>query len=138
MKKTEPRDAADSIGDITHILKTISTDMMRLLLVEARLFGHTALTMIVLSLVIAVLLVGGWLFTAVALVVALSSLQVFSLMSALLTVALAHLVLAAMVFWWLRRITRDLTFRESRASVNVLLGHARSLIDAAERGPREK
>lgn len=48
----------------------------------------------------------------------------FSLTGALLMVALAHLVLAALAFWRLRHITRDLKFRESRASVNSLLTHA--------------
>jgi hypothetical protein len=133
MKEADPYQNAaaenDGIGNIARILRTLSADMVRVVAVEARLFGHTALTMVVLCLVIALLLVGGWLFAAAALVMALASLQAFNLAGALLTVALAHLVLAALAFWRLRYITRDLTFRESRASVNSVLTHARSLVD---------
>lgn len=125
----DPPGESDGIGDIARILRTLSADMVRIVMVEARLFGYTALTMVVLSLVIALLLVGGWLFAAAALVVALASLQAFSLTGALLTVTLVHLLLAALAFWWLRHIARDLTFRESRASVNSVLTHARSLVD---------
>ncbi len=124
--------------DITRILKAISADMVRLAVVEARLFGHTVLAMIGLTVVIALLLVGGWLFTGVALVMVLASLEAFSLTGALLTVALAHLVLAGLAFWRLRHITRDLTFRESRAGVNSLLAHARSRVDTAGEAPQEK
>lgn len=141
MKETDsPEDMAgesDGIRDLTRILKTMSTDMVRLVVVEARLFGHTVLAMIGLTVVIALLLGGGWLFAGAALVVVLASLQAFSLTGALLTVALAHLVLAGLAFWRLRHVTRDLTFRESRTSVDSLLTHARSLVDAGGR-PQEK
>lgn len=103
--------ASDDIHDITHNLKTLSADMARLVLVEARLFGHTVLAMLGLTLVVALLLVSSWLFIGAALVVALASLPFFNLMGALLTVALAHLVLATLTLWRLRHITRDLTFR---------------------------
>jgi uncharacterized membrane protein YqjE len=129
---------SEDIRDITHTLKALAADMLRLVAVEARLFGHTVLAMLGLTLVVALLLASSWLFIGAALVVALASLQAFSLTGALLTVALAHLVLAALAFWRLRYITRDLTFRESRASVNSLLNHARSQADAAEQRPEEK
>ena len=45
-------------------------------------------------------------------------------------VALAHLISALLVFWRLRFITRDLTFRESRASVDALVSHARLVVEA--------
>lgn len=141
-EETDPsRDAAggsDDTRDIVSILKTMSADMVRLVVVEARLFGHTALTMIGLTVVMAMLLVSSWLFIGTALAMALASLQDFNLTGALLMVALAHLVLAALAFWRLRHITRDLKFRESRASVNSLVTHARSLIDDEDRPPEEK
>ncbi|ALP53576.1 hypothetical protein Tel_10765 [Candidatus Tenderia electrophaga] len=142
MKEEDPfqgeAGGSDNIRDITRLLKAMSADMIRLVLVEARLFGHTALAMIGLTVVIALLLVGSWLFIGAALVMALASLQPFSLTGALLTVALAHLVLAALAFWRLRYITRGLTFRESRASVNSLLVHARSLVEAAGQRTEDK
>lgn len=143
MKEVDPiqntAGGSDGIRDITRILKSMSADMVRLVVVEARLFGHTALAMLGLTVVVALLLVSCWLFIAAALAVALASLQAFSLTGALLTVALAHLVLAALAIWRLRYITRDLTFRESRASVNNLLSHARSsLVDVTEQQPEEE
>lgn len=130
--------STDAIRDISHLLKTISADMLRVVGLEARLFGHTVLAMIGLTVVIALLLVAGWLFAGAAVVMALAGLQVFSLAGALLTVALGHLALAALAFWRLRYITRDLTFRESRASVNSLLTHARSTVGPAEQAPQEQ
>lgn len=129
---------SNDILGIAHILKNMSADIVHLVMVEARLCGHTALAMIGLTLVIALLLVGGWLFTGAALVVSLTSLQTFSLPGAMLTVALVHLLFAALAFWRLRYIRRDLTFRESRASVNNLLNNVQSLIDTAGQGPQEK
>ncbi|QEW07523.1 phage holin family protein [Nitrincola iocasae] len=122
----------DNIEDITSIFRTLSADMLHLVVVETKLFGHTLLAMIGLSLVIALLVIGGWLFTGAAVAMALVSLQAFSLTSALLTVALINLVLATLTFWRLRYITRDLTFRQSRASVNSLITHARTVVDTAE------
>lgn len=142
MKETDPiqdtEGKSDGILNIASILKTMSADMVRLVVVETQLCGHTALAMIGLTVVIALLLVAGWLFTGAALVVALTSLQVFNLIGAMLMVALAHLVFAALAFWRLRYIKRDLTFRESRASINNLLSNAQSLVDAAGHGSREK
>lgn len=142
MKEAETlQDAANASGDIrdiTQILKAMAADIVRLVGVEARLFGHTVLAMIGLAAVMALLLVSSWLFIGAALAVALASLQAFSLTGALLTVALTQLVLAALIFWRLRHITRDLTFRQSRASVNSLLSHARPPADAAGAAPQEK
>ncbi|MFN2349827.1 MAG: phage holin family protein [Thioalkalivibrio sp.] len=134
----DPDGASDGIRDIMRTLKSMSADMVRLVVVETRLFGHTVLAMIGLTVVIALLLVGVWLFAGAALVMALASLQAFNLTGALLTVALGHLVLAGLAFWRLRHITRDLTFRESRASVNSLLNHARSQVDETGQPPQEQ
>jgi len=116
--------------DVTRILRALSADLKRLVALEARLFGHTVLAMLALTVIIALLLVGGWLFFGAALVMALASFQVFSQAGALLMVALAHLVIAALMYWRLRFITRDLTFRESRASVDGLVSHARLVVAA--------
>ncbi len=142
MKETDSSHEAvggsDGLRGIKRILKAMSADMIHLVVVEARLFGHTVLWMIALTVVIALLLVCGWLFSAVALVMALTDLQAFSLTGALLTVALAHLVLAALAFWRLRYITRDLRFRESWATVNSMLTLARSLVGNAGTRTEEK
>lgn len=126
-----PADADEEAQDITGILMTMSADLVRLVVLEVRLFGHTVLAMLALTVIMALLLVGGWLFIGAALVVALASLPVFNLAGAMLTVALAHLAIVVLMFWWLRFITRDLTFRESRASVDGLVNHARLVVGAA-------
>lgn len=135
MNDTDPSqhavDETEDTQDITRILMTLSADLVRMVALEVRLFGHTVLAMLALTVMIALLLVGGWLFIGAALVMALASLQVFNLAGALLTVALAHLVIAVLVFWRLRFITGDLTFRESRASVDGLVTHARAVVDTA-------
>ncbi|MBE0486827.1 hypothetical protein, partial [Marinobacter sp.] len=113
-------DANEEAQDITAILMTMSADLVRLLVLEVRLFGHTVLAMLALTVIMALLLVGGWLFIGAAVVMVLASLPMFNLAGAMLTVALAHLIIAVLMFWRLRFITRDLTFRESRASVNSL------------------
>ncbi|MCA1769597.1 MAG: hypothetical protein LC652_06450, partial [Halomonas sp.] len=68
----DPDGASDGIRDIMRTLKSMSADMVRLVVVETRLFGHTVLAMIGLTVVIALLLVGVWLFAGAALVMALA------------------------------------------------------------------
>lgn len=130
MNEAEPnQDTADDLQDITHVLKSLSSDVIRLVVVEARLFGHTVLAMVRLCLVIMLLMVGGWVLAGAAAVMALATLETFSLTGALVTVAMANFALAALACWRLRHITRDLMFHESWTSVNTLIAHARSLTD---------
>lgn len=129
--------AGESVGleDIPRLLKTMLADMAGLLVVEARLFGHTLRAIVRVTVFLGLLLITGWLSAAGALVVALSNLDSFSLAGALLAVAAGHMVLAALAYWRLRVIMRDLAFRESRASMNSLLTHARSIVDSAGAPP---
>lgn len=130
MKETDTaQHATNGIRDIINILKSIPADMLSVVMVEARLFGRTALAMFKLCVVIGLLLVAGWLFAGAAAVVVLESLQAFNLIGALAVVALVNLVLAALLIWWLGHLARDLTFRESRVSANALLAHARSVVN---------
>ncbi|WP_417579265.1 hypothetical protein [Nitrincola sp.] len=76
-------DEKDDIENITSILKNLLTDMLNLIVIETKLFGHTLLTMIGLSLVLAMLLVRWVAVPGAAVVIALASLQAFSLTSAL-------------------------------------------------------
>ncbi|KGK43391.1 hypothetical protein LH51_00285 [Nitrincola sp. A-D6] len=136
MKESEPTQDTTAnklaFSDIVLIIKNLLADMAHLVVIETKLFGHTLLAMIWISLIIALLLLGGWLFTGAALAMALASLQVFNLTSALLMVAFINLVLATLAIWRLRYITRDLTFRESRASLNNLVSQAQCLAVPAE------
>lgn len=135
MKEARPSrdttDEKDDIQGITSILRLLAADMLHLVVLETKLFGHTLLNIVGLSLLIALLLAGGWLFTGAAIGVALASLQIFSLTSALLMVALINLALAALAFWRLKYITRDLKFRQSRASVSGLINQAKSIVETA-------
>lgn len=129
----------DAVRDILRMLKSMTADLARLLALEAKLFGHTILAMIGLTIMITLFLVGGWLYAGAALAKALANLQFFNLTGALLTVALAHLALAVLGYWRLRYITRDLTFQESRTSASNLLAHARAYAaEAKEQQPEEK
>ncbi len=120
---------ANSIRDVMSILKSMPADMISLVMVETQLFGSTALAMLKLCVVIGLLLVAGWLFTSAAAVIILEDLSDIGLLAAVVIVALSNLGLAALLILRLRYIARDLTFRESRSSVNTLLAHARTLVD---------
>lgn len=111
-----PEASEDESPHLVHILRSILSDMRELVLLEARLFGRTVLTMIALSIMMALLLTGAWLFFGAALVIALASLDAFSLSGATLTVGLVHLVLAVIAALSLVSLRGNLTFRESRAS----------------------
>lgn len=128
------QDQTVGIRHIVSILKSLPVDMLNLISVEMKLFGYTALAMFKICVMIGLLLVAGWLFAGATAVVALESLETFSLIGALLVVALFNLVMAALLTWRLRYITRDLSFRESRASANTLFAHVRSFHDASENG----
>ena len=134
MKEPDHANREAGIGEepqeISNLLKTLSADIVRVVMVEIRLFGDTLLSMIGLTMLIALLLVGGWLFAGAALALALAELAFFSLPNALLIVGLVHLVLAALMFWRRRHIARDLVFQESRASLNSLLIYARAIGEA--------
>lgn len=122
----------NGIRDIMSILKPIPADMLSVVMVEARLFGCTVLAMFKLCVVIGLLLIAGWLFAGTAAVVALESLRTFNLIGALAVVSLFNLMLAALFIRWLGQMARDLTFRDSRVSVNALLAHARSAVNDSE------
>ncbi len=139
MKETDAtQNATNGIRDIMSILKSIPADMLSVVMVEARLFGHTALAMFKLGVVIGLLMVAGWLFAGAAAAVALESLQAFNLLGALAVVALFNLVLAAALIWWLGHMARDLTFRESRVSASALLAHARSVVNDSGQEQQQK
>ena len=126
----EEAGTSEDPSDVSRLLKLLFADILRMVVVETRLFGHTALAMMALTILIPLLLGGAWLFAGAALVIGLTNLEYFSLPGALLVVAMIHLVFAALAFWRRRYITRDLMFRDSRASANSLLVHARAIAEA--------
>ena len=142
MKDAEPSvDATDRDEDgagLASGLRALLVGLFRLVMVEARLCGYTALAMIGLCVATALLAVASWLFAGAALVMALAGLPAFSLAGALLTVALSHLGLAVLIFCRLRRIARDLTFRESRASVHQIASRLRSPMDHPTQRARQE
>ena len=122
MKQEQPSPPNERARPATsQLLTSMATAVIGVAGVEARLFGHTVLSMIGLTMVIALLIVGSCLFAGVAIAMVLADLQAFSMTSALLTVAFAHVLLAGLAFWRRRHITRDLSFNESRASIDSLL-----------------
>lgn len=139
MKESDStQSATNGIRDIMNILKSIPADMFSVVMVEARLFGLTALTMVKLGALIGLLLAAGWLFAGAAAAVALEKLQAFNLPGALAVVALFNLVLAGLLVWRLGHIARDLTFPESRVSAKALLAHARSFLNDSGQEQQQK
>jgi hypothetical protein len=109
------------LKDLGAAVGAVVADVMRLLSVDARLCGHTVLVMIALTVIAALLLAGGWLLAATAAVLMLSQLESVSPAGAFLAVGGVHIMLAGLVVWRLRVISRDLTFQQSRASLHRLM-----------------
>lgn len=118
---SDDRSGIASLRDFTRALSAIAGDAARLIAVDARLCGRTALAMIGLTVIAALLLVGGWLFIGAAAVLLLTEIEGFSPAGAVMTVGAAHIALAALAGWRLRYIARDLTFRQSRATLRSLV-----------------
>ncbi len=110
-----------SMQEVIHSLGAIAGDVVRLIAVDARLCGRTVLAMIGLTVIAALLLVGGWLFIGVAAVLLLNQLEMFSPVGATMTVGAAHIAFAALAVWRVRFIASDLTFRQSRATLRSLI-----------------
>lgn len=106
-----------TLGELVSTLGAIVSDLVRLIAVDARLCGRTVLAMIGLTVIAALLLVGGWLLVATAAVLLLSELEGVSPAAAFLAVGGVHMAMAGITVWWLRSLARDLTFRQSRATL---------------------
>jgi len=123
------------LKDLGANVGAVVADVMRLLGVDARLCGHTALVMLALTVIAALLFAGGWLLAATAAVLMLGELDGVSLAGAFLIVGGVHIVIAGLVVWRLRVIARDLTFQQSRASLRRLIANpatTRSCSDAGD------
>lgn len=133
---TEPRDsgtqppAGDDAGgkgvpDALQVLAAaaaaIASDLARLFALEVRLCGRTILAMLALTIVGALLAAGGWLYLSAAAVILLSRIEAIGPAGATAIVGLIHLALAVAAWWRVRLISRDVTFRQSRAALRGLM-----------------
>jgi hypothetical protein len=117
------------------LLGLLASDLIGLAGLEFKLFGHTLVALSVLAAMMLLMLAGGWLFLTAAVAVALTSMQAFSVVGALLTVAALHLLLLGLMLWRTTFLNRDLTFRATRSSFLDLATRMKNPSSAAVQHP---
>jgi len=95
----------------------LAGDYLELLAVEGRLAGRSLVLMLALGIALALLLVGAWIFLALAATTLLIELGLLRPWLALLAVALAHLAMALLAWLTVRRLSDNLVFSGLRASL---------------------
>lgn len=102
-----------------HELRAMAHDQLTLAALEARLAGESLVHMLIAGVVIAVLLISAWLGLMAAGIVWLVSLGVLA-PAAILGAVLAHLIVAAILYAWLRKQSRHLQFPSTLRSLRPL------------------
>lgn len=115
----------ESLQILAATVVAMASDLARLFALDARLCGRTILAMIALTVVGALLLTGGWLYLSASAVMLLSRFEMLGIAGATALVGCLHVALAGAVWWRLRLIARDTTFRQSRATLRRLVVTAR-------------
>ena len=98
----------------------VAGDTLALVRAELRLFLTTVLTVVMLSAMAGLLLAGALMFLGASGAWALVSVGRLAPEVAGLLLALLLLLVTGLAWWWIRRITADLTFRESRRALRSL------------------
>lgn len=107
---------ADLLEDIRLLwldLRGLTHDHLKLAALEARRAGNSLASIVVASLVMAVLLIGVWVGLMAAAALALIQSNMVGDIEAILIVAAANLVFALLLFWFIRRKSRYLLFPET-------------------------
>jgi hypothetical protein len=107
---------ADLLEDIRLLwldLRGLTHDHLKLAALEARRAGNSLASIVVASLVMAVLLIGVWVGLMAAAALALVQSNMVGDIEAILIVAAANLVFALLLFWFIRRKSRYLLFPET-------------------------
>jgi Flp pilus assembly protein TadB len=101
----------------------LAADLIELFGLEARLASGSLALLLAAGLGLGVLMISAWILFWAALAVLAGGAGV-RLFLALLVVALVNLIGAFALLLWMRRLGRDLLFRESRAAVRGETGRA--------------
>lgn len=107
---------ADLLEDIRLLwldLRGLTHDHLKLAALEARRAGNSLASIVVASLVMAVLLIGVWVALMAAAALALIQSNMVGDIEAILIIAAANLVFALLLFWFIRRKSRYLLFPET-------------------------
>lgn len=107
---------ADLLEDIRLLwwdLRGLIHDHLKLAALEARRAGHSLAGIVVASLVMAVLLICVWIGLMAAAALALIQSNIVGDIEAILIIAAANLVVALLLFWFIRRKSRYLLFPET-------------------------
>jgi hypothetical protein len=95
----------------------LARDYLDLLAIEGRLAGRSLALILALALALALLLVAGWLFLGLAAAAWLIEHQWLNLWQAMLVTALAQLLMAALTWLVIRRLSNNLVFSGFRAAL---------------------
>lgn len=106
------------LGEILDTGRRLAADFLELLGLEARLASGSLALILAAGLGLGVLLIAAWILLWAALAVLLGGAGL-RLSLALLIVALVNLAGAVALLLWMRRLGRDLLFRESRAALGA-------------------
>lgn len=107
---------ADLLEDIRLLwldLRGLTHDHLKLAALEARRAGHSLAGMVIAGVVMAVLLIGVWVGLMAAAALALIQSNIVGDIEAILLVAAVNLVVALLLFWYIRRKSRYLLFPET-------------------------
>jgi hypothetical protein len=132
MSETEGRSAADqdragpapeeemlrSAGRMLGEGRELLRDYLDLLAVEGQLAGRSLVLMLALSICLAIVLVAAWIFLTLSGVMWLTDLGLLSVAQALLAGAVAHLVLALLIWFSVRHLSRNLVFGGFRETLD--------------------
>lgn len=107
---------ADLLEDIRLLwldLRGLTHDHLKLATLEARRAGNSLASMVIAGVVMAVLLIGVWIGLMAAAALALIQSNFVGDIEAILLVAAVNLVVALLLFWYIRRKSRYLLFPET-------------------------
>ena len=107
--------------------RALVRDYLELLAVEGQLAGRSLVLMVALAVVLGIVLVSTWIFLNLAAVMWLVESEFMSTFQALLAGAGAHVVLALLIWFAVRHLSRNLVFGGFRKT----LEHNQSASDGA-------
>lgn len=110
---SKPPSIVNVLSDLKHNLTSVFTGSFELIALESRLAAVSLAWLLALGLLIAVALISVWALLMVALGLVLGSYGL-AVEITLLMVAMVNIVFSLCLWFWVRKISRNLTFQASR------------------------